>query len=445
MSSSGGVYGVVLLVAVVAVLASVAAGAVLAHRRAKDVAVVLVLGFTAYWTLVGAVQILVVKIGNPAARATYLEDRLFRVGSDGTYAGALLAYSAFVVAVVVLVVALVRERSAAAVARADVAAREMGATMAHRRLLVVLVALFAVKVAVLGWIVRGHSLGDLYELTRTAGSDRRITLYQYLNIATAYPAAAALAFSLGVAPARERRRVRATDAYGALLVAALVENAALGNRAVPLICLTAVAVGWLRWRFSPAPADERRRLAARFAGVAVVGLLLVGLIGAMRGGATAGPGRAVDAVGSVVNSSEKVAAHMSLDGVLARDDVRLQPLARDSYAQYAELVGAPPDQVFTVHYVTAWWLRLGAVGVAGAAGSFAIAVAALQRLATATLTPRRAGFVVAAATLAAAGVPVTLLRSGPESLRAVAVELVLIPGLVLLPAFWGGRRAEVAP
>lgn len=437
-------YPVVLLVPVLAVLAAFGGGAVLAHRRAKDVAVVVVLALTAYWTLVGAVQILVVKARDPAARATYLEDRLFRVDADGTYARALLAYAAFLVAVAVLVVVFVRERPAATVAQADRDVRGLVATMAHGRLLAVLVTLFAVKVAVLGWIVRGHPLGDLYELTRTAGGDRRITLYQYLNVATAYPTAAAVAVCFGSEP-RLARRLRASDAYGALLVAALVENAALGNRAVPLICLTAVAVGWIRWRFAPAPAGERRRLAARFAAAAAVGLVLVGLIGAMRGGASAGPARAVDAVGSVVNSSEKVAAHLSLDGVLALDHARLQPLARDSYARYADLVGAPPDQVFTVHYVTAWWLRLGAVGVAAAALSFAVVVAALQRLAAATPTPRRAGFVVAAATLAAAGVPVTLLRSGPESLRAVAVELVLIPGLVLLPAFVGARREQPSP
>jgi hypothetical protein len=435
-------YAVVLLALVVTMLVAYALGALVAHRRARDVTVVVVLALTAYWTLIGAVQILSVKAGNPAARATYLEDRLFRVDADGTYAAALLAYSVFLVVVVVMVVALVRERTPASVETEGDDASRFAATMAHGRLLAVVGVLTVAKVAVLALVVRGHSISDLYELTRTAGGDRRITVYQYLNVATAYPLACAVAIWIGARPAARAERRAVGLAYGALFGLALVENAALGNRAVPLVCLTGVAVGWVRWRFLPAGAGERRRLGVRFAGAAAAGLLLVGLIGAVRGGGSARPQTVVDAVGSVANSSEKLAAHLSLDGVLQLDQVRLRPLTGDSYAQYADLVGAPSDQVFTVHYVTAWWVRIGAVGVLAAALSYGLALALLQRLATARPTRRLAPFVVAAATLTAAGLPITLLRSGPESLRAVVVELTLIPALVLFAAFAGRPLAE---
>jgi hypothetical protein len=132
---------------------------------------------------------------------------------------------------------------------------------------------------------------------------------------------------------------------------------------------------------------------------------------------------------------------MSLYGVISVDEAARTPWASNSYQAYASLVDAPPDQVFTVHYVAAWWLRLGLIGVPIAGLSFGLVMALLQRLALAARGMVRSAFALPASVLPAAALPVIVLRSGPESLRAVAVELVLLPGVVCLLGCWAGLRA----
>ena len=216
--------------------------------------------------------------------------------------------------------------------------------------------------------------------------------------------------------------------------------------------MAGVASGWLRWRYLPATRASRRPLQRRFLVTAFLGLLVIGTIGISRGGSLDSPSAVVGSLSSNVvrvgnvaiqstRSAEKLAAHMSLYGVLDQEaNVQLHPLASNSYAVYTKLVDAPPDQVFTVHYVTAWWLRLGPLGLVPAVLTFALAVATIQRIATRATSVWSAGFSLAAATLPAAGIPITILRSGPESLRAVFVELLLLPGIVLIPCFVLGSK-----
>jgi hypothetical protein len=83
------------------------------------------------------------------------------------------------------------------------------------------------------------------------------------------------------------------------------------------------------------------------------------------------------------------------------------------------------------------------LGLIPAVLTFAMAVALVQRLATRAISATSAAFSLAAATLPAAGIPIIVVRSGPESLRAVFIELVLLPALVLLPCCLLGRRRDL--
>jgi len=452
---------VALLVAVFATLAGYAAFTWLSYRRARDILVPVMLALTAYWTLIGAIPVLLAKAAHPAGTYSYLEGRLFPLFADGTYAEVLLCYAIFLMGTVLLTVVLARARSRREVDDAHRQWKSTGASVSHVALLATIGALYLIKLVVFALVVRSAGASSLYEVTRVASS-RLIVVYQYLNVLTSYPAACGaglwLAFGRS-APTSTAARRSIGAGYCGLVIAVVVENAVLGNRAVPLLCLGAIAVAWVRWRYLPATRSARRALRVRFALTAFVGLLAVGAIGITRGGSlTNRPSaiaaalassslRAGDVVASEVSSSEKLAAHMSLYGILRLDDVRYSPLAGSSYERYSELVSAPPDQVFTVHYVTSWWLRVGPVGVLVATASFGLLLALVQRLGATRPDTFRAPFALAASTLTAVGLPVTLLRSGPEAIRAVVLELVILPGLVLLPAFVlgrRGRRVEVA-
>ena len=144
------------------------------------------------------------------------------------------------------------------------------------------------------------------------------------------------------------------------------------------------------------------------------------------------------------NSAEKVASHMSLVGVISEGPNLREPFAANSYAIYTTLVNAPEDQVFTIHPVAAWWLRVGPAGVVLAGLLIGVVLVLLQRL---SFRPRGAvfsAFALPASVLPAAGLPIIMLRSGPEGVRSVVIELLVIPALLCLPATLFGRTPQLA-
>ncbi|PUA83021.1 hypothetical protein [Nocardioides currus] len=429
-------------------------------RVTRSPAMVIVLALGAYWSLVGALSILPSKRVAGGTTFTYMEDRLYPILVDGDYALTLLSYAGFltIAALTVLLLAKPAGRDPEALGTWQ----RLSGRFAHPVLVAILSVFTALKVLIVGILVAGSGGASLYTATRTVqgslGGELRI--YQYLNVTTSYSLAAGLALWLGFVAGRQRYRPTARRflwlAYAALFLEVMAENALLGNRAVPLVIMGAVGTGWLRWRYLPSTRVERRPQAARFLLLALLGLLALGAIGNSRGGDLSSPGAVVQAletsvtqpraiVEQVAGSSEKIASHMSLYGVIRSQDLVRDPFAANSYQAYATLVDAPADQVFTVHYVAAWWMRLGPLGVPVAGLSFGLVLAVLQRLALAARGLVRSAFALPAAVLPAAGLPVIVLRSGPESLRAVVVELVLLPGLVCLAACWAGSRSPAPP
>jgi hypothetical protein len=439
------------------VLAGYAFLSVLAVRRTRDPAALAVFGLTAYWTVIGAFSILQAKREAGGTVYTYMEDRLFLVLVDGDYATTLLAYSAFML---VLVLGYLMWSKPARPGR-DLSAQwqAVAERFSHPVLISIVGVAAAARLALVVFLVRANA-GEtsLYAATRTVkgGESGLLRAYQYLNVLGSYSVVCGLGLWLGFATARARYRPTTRLAlwlgYAVLTAEALGENALLGNRAVPLLMMGAIAAGWLRWLYVPAPPHRRRRLALQFVMAAVLGVFALGMIGASRGGGLTTPGAVLarlassvtlvtEVIDQVAGSSERLASHMSLYGLIHQEELPLSPWASNSYAAYATQVNAPDDQVFTIHYVAAWWIRLGPLAPLVAGVTFAVVMVALQLLSRGPIGMIRAGLALPAAVLPAAGLPITLVRSGPESIRAVVIELVLIPGAAAMLCLWVGARS----
>ena len=361
---------------------------------------------------------------------SYIEDKLFFIYIDEAYAQTLLAYSAFMLLAVILVFLFSpsHQQDPGASKRWE----RVSERFSHPTLLMIVALVTVAKLAVVAILVRANGDTSLYLATRMVRGETAsyIRVYQYLNIISSYSLAAGLSLWLAFPRARQARsRLRASlwVAYLALGLEVLAENALLGNRAVPLLVAGAVAVAWIRWRLIPAARTERGPLITRFIMLCFLGLLAVGLIGVSRGGNLSSPTAVLQSLvenaarpeyilESIQSSNEKLSAHMALYGVI-REDPQLSPLASSSYDAYAQLVHAPEDQGFTIHYVAAWWVRSGSVGVLLAALTYALVIVGLHRLSQANRRWWTAAFALPAATLPAIGVPFIMLRSGPESMR----------------------------
>ena len=427
--------------------------------RSKDPAVVITLVLTTYWTVVGAIPVIISKWRSPTELYSYLETRLFRLRLDNTYGLTLLAYAFFLLSVGCIALMLSRRVGATREAEYQDYWTRMSYRFSHSLLLTIIASVFVLKLTIVLALLRNSGGSSIYIATRIVRGDLGplIRIYQYLNIASSYPLACGIAVWLSFPAARSsysrRYRRLVSIAYLVLALSNLAENAVLGNRAVPLIMMAAVTAGWARWRYLPADAHSRRRLRRQFLALGFSGFVLLGAIGISRGGSLKTPAdvaaslvgnfsRVGNLVVQEVRSSEKLAAHMSLYGIVERDALIPDPTITSSYADYTRVVHAPPDQVFTLHYVTSWWLRLGALGVLVAALTFGLAIVGLHWLASGFTSLNTAGLRLAAATLPAAALPITVIRGGPESLRSVVIEILLIPAAIITPCLVLGGRTR---
>ena len=181
------------------------------------------------------------------------------------------------------------------------------------------------------------------------------------------------------------------------------------------------------------------------------------MIAASRGGGLATPGAVLalpassvtlvtEVIDQVAGSSERLASHMSLYGLIHQEELPLSPWASNSYAAYATQVNAPDDQVFTIHYVAAWWIRLGPLAPLVAGVTFAVVMVALQLLSRGPIGMIRAGLHLPAAVLPAARPPPGPHGGGEVVVVGIAlacVSAVAMPlsALCLVAALAPFRRA----
>jgi len=153
---------------------------------------------------------------------------------------------------------------------------------------------------------------------------------------------------------------------------------------------------------------------------------------------------------AVAGGSESLAAHLSMYGVLSADlpwtwGSSLVYLAQslvpmlpatsrvpDSYAVYANGIGAPEGQGFNIHFAAGAYLNLGVLGVVVAAGLLALLVWSLRYWSLRMVSRHHAGFVLPSLVgyaFLCAFLPIAM-RGGPEGLKALFFEGYLIPFLV---------------
>jgi hypothetical protein len=427
--------------------------AVVRTTRDPSIAVTLVLAL--YWTLVGALPVLLAKRHDAGARYSYLEERLFPIEVDDVYVSVLVAYTAFLLGVVVTVAAISRTRSRRTV-RTDLAwATAVTGSLSHLRLLAICGGLFVVRMALLLLVTR--SGGSLYTETRVVqGSNARLLLaYQYLTLLGGYAGFIGAGLWLACRSARQAfrpsHRRMISVGYASLALLVLAENALVGNRAVPLIGLGAIAVLWLRYRWMPVDRVGRQTLVAGVAALGVLAVLFLGAVGISRGAAVTSPSTAATVLvqtasdpghvfEEVAASSEKLAAHMSLYGVLENGTADTHPFTTDTYGLYARTVGAPADQVFTIHFVTSWVLQVGPLGVLAAAIALGLVIGVLQRVGMIHRSGPTAALALCAGSLAAAGIPIVMVRGGVESVWGIA-QLMILPAIPLALAMPTGALA----
>jgi len=420
-------------------------------RRARDfgTAVGLVTGIAAlyYWSLYGAWFIVIDKTGGFSGKNyQYLEQKLFPIALDGDYLATLALYGGFVVAVELTLLATLDRP------RRDPLPRLI---LRHDAILALGFVAAAASIYLM-WDKLGAAFRwnvSAYHYTRTE-TDRWFTLHQVLNRAALIPPA--LGVALLAAGRRSRffvsvRRRYTLPAYAVLFGVMGTFTFVLGNKNEILAALVAGLLAYL--------GSAARPRVALVAGVAAAGLWFLYAIDYFRGVPVARLAEfvsehwreATGVEGFVSSSNEAYGAHFSMYGVLAADT---QPRfgysfysllcsivprllwpdrPRDIYLYYSESVGAIQNQGYSIHHATGWYLNFGYAGVG--LGAAAMGLAWAYSLNARRRIGRGSGllfriFAVIAPWVFVANLP-SLIRSGPEGYKGLAVDGVMTPMIAL--------------
>jgi hypothetical protein len=169
------------------------------------------------------------------------------------------------------------------------------------------------------------------------------------------------------------------------------------------------------------------------------------------------PSSLIGKVGERMLSNEMFCAHFSLYGIMLRHVKpvpgisfnyllhgflpadRRPPTAYDHYAGAAGLV---PDQGYTIHHASAWYLNAGWAGIPIGGAVLGLIWVLLMRTASAFGAwgwPRLLPWLFVAFLPA-------VIRSGPESYKALVIEGLLLPLLTLAPSMlFGGQVHHPGP
>lgn len=432
-------------------------------RKTRQFAFPLGIAFLYYWSLFGAWSIITDKLGGDSGmHYDYLELKMFTVKLDSNYAETLVLYALFVVVIEVVLLATVKRKSSSC-------CNSEPLRISHTAILIV----SAIAGLVSYWIVRG-SLEAASALNVSAYSELRggnaevpslFTLHQTLNRVGLVPSAIGLA----VLCSGRKPRFLAGNGNSWTLVAYLTLLGAmfwfcflLGNKNELFLAGTAGLLFYL--------VNAERPKKVLLAGVAVAGLLGLGLVDVLRGVPVSDLTSAVRKIDAsqvlfalkfISTSDEAFGAHLSMYGVLAQRvpltygssfvslAASVIPRAvwpgrpRDIYYYYAERVGVEPGQGYTIHHATGWYLNFGIPGIVlGAAiiGWF-WAQSSNWQLSVVRRQPHWIYcFKVLAPCLFVAFIP-GLVRAGPEAFKAVVLDAFLVPVVVIT---WSARRQKAA-
>jgi hypothetical protein len=417
------------------------------YLRTRDVGLLVGIAALYYWSLYGAWFIVIDKTGGFSGKNYhYLEQKLFPIALDRDYLVTLGLYAGFVIVVQLTMMATLARPGARAIPRL---------ILRHDPILVLGFVAAAASIGLMG-----DKLGTAFRLnvsgyhyTRTE-TDQWFTLHQELNRLALIPPAMGVA--LLAAGRRSRffisvRRRYTLPAYGLLFAVMGAFTFVLGNKNEILAALLAGLLAYL--------GSVARPRMVLVAAVAATGLWFLYAIDYFRGVPVSRLGEFVsehwqDAAGVpsfVASSNEAYGAHFSMYGVLAAGTeprfgysfyslicsmvprVLWPDRPRDIYLYYSESVGAIQDQGYSIHHGTAWYLNFGYAGVPLGAAVMGLAWAYAWN---ARRQIRRSSgllfriFAVIAPWMFVANLP-SLVRSGPEGYKGLAVDGVMIPMVAL--------------
>jgi len=426
----------------------IAALAFALFRKRRDYGVLVGVAALYYWSLYGAWYLVIDKTGGfSGMRYRYLEKKLFPITLNRDYMLTLALYAAFIILI---------ELTLLAVLRRDRPTETPRLTLRHGPVL-----LIAFLAAAGSYYIIEDKLAAAWALNTSAylytrrETDQWFTLHQVLNHVALIPSAIGFAMLLAGRDAHssgnrfvvnvERRYT--LPAYLALFAAMGVFTLVLGNKNEVFMALL---VGFLAYM----GAARRARL-WRVAMVVGVGMWFLDTVDYFRGVPISGMSEAItrhwdevaDGGAFIASSNEAFGAHFSMYGVLAnrvppRYGYSLYALAcsivprvmwpdrpRDIYLYYSESVGAAPDQGYSIHHATGWYLSFGFTGIALGAIVMGLvwgyAIDAHRHIRPNSRMLFRL-FATIAPWVFVASIP-SLVRCGPEGYKGVMIDGVLIP------------------
>jgi len=429
---------------------TIAVLAIAVYRRSRDVGTLVGIAALYYWSLYGAWFIVIDKTGGSSGmNYQYLEGKLFPIALDWNYATALALYGGFIVLVELTLLAAAKppaENAGSSVYLPNIVLR-------HGPILAIGMAA-GLGSALLIW----DKLGAAWALNASAYVYTRsevgawFPLHQVLNRVALIPPALGLAVL--AAGKRSRTLVSAGRGYALpgypiLLGGMGVFTFVLGNKNEVLTALVAGVLAYVGLARKPNWAGAGVVTAAGAWFLYGIDLFravpLSGLQDAVARQAQEGAGVAR----FLASSNEAYGAHFSMYGVLTaevepRFGYSLYSLAcsvvprafwpgrpADIYSYYADRVGAIPNQGYSLHHATGWYLNFGYAGIA--LGAILLGLLWAYCLNARRSTRRSTIFRLFAVTspwLFAACLP-SLIRAGPEGYKGLLVDAVLVPVGVL--------------
>jgi hypothetical protein len=417
------------------------------YWRARDPGLVIGMAALYYWSLYGAWAIVIDKTGGFSGKNYhYLEQKLFPISLDRDYLVTLGLYAGFIVVVQLTMLVMVERPRPRALARV---------ALRHDPILA-LGFLAAAGSIFLMWDKLGSAVAlnlSGYQYTRTE-TDQWFTLHQVLNrLALIAPAIGVATLAAGRTSRFfiSVRRTYTCAAYLLLFGVMATFTFVLGNKNEILAALVAGLLAYL--------GSAARPRIVRVALLAGMGVWFLYAIDYFRGVPMS---KLAESVGEhwkdaapidslVPSSNEAYGAHFSMYGVLRaatepRFGYSLYSLAcslvprilwpsrpADIYLYYSESVGAIQNQGYSIHHATGWYLNFGCAGVA--LGAVVLGLVWAWCLNARGRLRRDSGrlfriFAIIAPWVFVANLP-SLIRSGPEGYKGLAVDGVVMPMVAL--------------
>ena len=127
-----------LLASVIGILALYGVMVLAVGRRTGSPMLIIGLVLTAYWTLAGAIPVILAKWTSSDVQYSYLEQRLFPLRLDGTYLLTIWIYGVFLISSAAVVLVVSRPRGRQQQRRDRRAAAELAHRFVHARAVVLL-------------------------------------------------------------------------------------------------------------------------------------------------------------------------------------------------------------------------------------------------------------------------------------------------------------------